>query len=200
MDDRGQYIVDAEEGSLPDFDEIYEKVKSHRASDHNPVVMPRQSGKTHAGSFFQIERDPARSMVTIAGMKISEQEFLNVVRSLGDEDKTIEYFVTQAQQQRKLQGYYGGAIRRHGSSPFNPKVLSHRRGRSLLWDRYAHMDRPEQNVIVMLAQRMRDTYMPHHRGGKMEVWDDLDESARVKWIEMAVVAVRELDKLGLMTR
>lgn len=157
-------------------------------------VIPRMNGKS-----FQAEvlRNPSDHSFMVAGMKVGEEEFFNVVRALGDEDKAIAHFMELAHQHRQLAGYYGGSQQRHGSGAFNPRTRR-RGGQSQLMDRFTSMDRREQDVILLLAQRFRDTYMPHHKGRQMEPWSEMDRSRQVKWIEMAVVAVRELDKIGLL--
>lgn len=173
-------------------------------SDHNAHIhaVPRQFGKVSAGTHnpqTTVMRNPGDRSFTIMGMKISEEEFYNVHHSLGsDETSTVEHFKLQAMKQQKLSRYFGGNQQRHGSSPFNPKLNPGRSGRGLLMDRFLSMSNAEREVIELLAEKMRDTYMPHHSGQQMDPWAEMDQDRQVKWIEMAVVAVRELDKLGLM--
>lgn len=174
--------------------------------DRGLVSIPRQSGKSAAVSANSVpytadgvvKRSPSDRSFTIAGMKVAEEEFYNVHKALGgDQQTTVDHFLKVAHQQRSLANYYGGSQQRHGSSPFNPSGRR-RMGRSLLMDRFLNMERREQDVVELLAMRMRDTYMPHHQGQQMEPWRAMHPERQIKWIEMAVVAIRELDKLGLM--
>lgn len=160
-------------------------------------VIPRKNGKNFAVD-LTVMRNPGDRSITIAGMKISEEEFYNVHKTLGgDEDTTIDHFMRQAHKQRRLSRYYGDGQQRHGSSRFNPP-MKRQLGKSLLMSRFLNMDSAEQDVVLLLAEKIRDTYMPHHQGRGMEPWHEMDTERQIKWIEMAVVAIRELDKLGLM--
>jgi hypothetical protein len=176
-------------------------------SDHTLVPreailnIPRMSGKSaQLPPDMSVVRNPADHTITIAGMKVAEEEFYQVARAFNDDSAAVQHFIELAQQQRHLQLLFGGTHQRHGSSPFNPKISPRSRTRSgtILWERFTAMDRREQDVIILIAQKIRDAYMPHHRGRDMEPWSQMDRDRQVKWIEMAVMAVRELDKIGLM--
>lgn len=157
-------------------------------------VIPRMNGKNFNTT---ITRDPAAHSVTIAGMEISEEEFYKTARSLQSEEQAVEHYAELADQQRMLQRMFGGQARAHGSSPFNPP-RSRPSGKGELWDRFIRMGQREQGVIILLAQKIREAYMPHHNGQKMELWSEMHMDRQIKWIEMAVTTVRELGIIGLM--